>query len=100
MKDKSHITLKSNIQRNASMITSNLDGEIVMMSVENGEYYGLDEIGTRIWELLEKPIVIDSLIHCLTLEFEVEREECEQDTLDFLKDLFARNLITLVENAA
>ena len=97
MKDKSHITLKSNIQRNSSMITSNLDGEIVMMSVENGEYYGLDEIGTRIWELLEKPIVIENLIHCLTLEFEVEREECEEDTLEFLKDLFAKNLINLLE---
>jgi hypothetical protein len=79
------------------MVTSNLDGEIVMMSVENGEYYGLDEIGTRIWQLMEHPIVIENLINCLTNEFEVEREECEEDTLEFLEDLFSRNLINLLE---
>jgi hypothetical protein len=79
------------------MVTSNLDGEIVMMSVENGEYYGLDEIGTRIWQLIEHPIVIEKLITCLTSEFEVERQECEQDTLEFLEDMFSRNLINLVE---
>jgi len=95
-KMKTGITLQSNIQRNTNMVTSNLDGEIVMMSVENGEYYGLDEIGTRIWQLIEHPIVIEKLITCLTNEFEVERQECEQDTLEFLEDLFSRNLINLV----
>lgn len=78
------------------MVTSNLDGELVMMSVENGEYYGLDEIGSRIWELMEKPIVIEKLISFLTLEFEVERQECENDTLEFLEDLFSRKLINLL----
>jgi hypothetical protein len=96
MKMKPKITLESSIQRNPGMVTSNLDGELVMMSVENGEYYGLDEIGSRIWELMEKPIVIEKLIHCLTLEFEVERQECEQDTLEFLEDLFSRKLINLL----
>jgi hypothetical protein len=96
MKIKPNITLQSNIQRNHKMVTSTLDGEIVMMSVDNGEYYGLDEIGTRIWELLEKPIVIDNLINCLTNEFEVDRQECEQDTLDFLEDMFSRKLIDLL----
>jgi hypothetical protein len=97
MKIKQNITLQSNIQRNPGMVTSNLDGEIVMMSVENGEYYGLDEIGTRIWQLMEHPIVIENLISCLTEEFEVELEECEEDTLEFLEDLYSRNLINLLE---
>jgi len=97
MKIKPNITLQSNIQRNPGMVTSNLDGEIVMMSVENGEYYGLDEIGTRIWQLMEHPIVIENLINCLTNEFEVEREECEEDTIEFLEDLHSRNLINLLE---
>ena len=97
MKDKSHIIVQSKIQRNPGMIASNLDGEIVMMSVENGEYYGLDEIGSRIWELIEKPIVIVKLIQSLMVEFEVERQQCEEDTLEFLADLFSRNLINLLE---
>jgi hypothetical protein len=96
MKTKPKICLKSNIQRNPNIVTSTLDGEIVMMSVENGEYYGLDEIGTRIWGLLEKPVLIEELINSLINEFEVDRQECEHDTLEFLEDLFSKNLINLL----
>jgi hypothetical protein len=96
MKIKRNISLTSKVQRNPGMITSNLDGEIVMMSVEHGEYYGLDEIGTRIWELLEKPITVEELISSLTHEFEVERLECEHDTLEFLDELLSKKLIQIM----
>jgi hypothetical protein len=78
------------------MVTSNLDGEIVMMSVEHGEYFGLDEIGTRIWEFLEKPVIVEELITSLTNEFEVERQECEHDTLEFLEELLSKELVQLM----
>ena len=71
MKIKRNLSLTSKVQRNLNMVTSNLDGEIVMMSVEHGEYFGLDEIGTRIWEFLEKPVIVEELITSLTNEFEV-----------------------------
>jgi hypothetical protein len=87
------ITLQTLIQRNPEMVTSNIDGEIVMMSIENGEYYGLDEIGSRIWELLENPISADQLISCLLTEFEVEEVTCKTDTLDFLNDMFEKKLV-------
>lgn len=90
------LTAQSFIVRNSQMVTSNIDGEIVMMSVENGEYYGLDEIGSRIWELLEKPIVVDNLIITLLNEFEVEHHQCYADTLDFLNDLFEKNLVNVL----
>lgn len=48
-----------------------------MMSIENGEYYGLDDIGSRIWEL------IDTLLE----RFDVDRETCERDVLKFLNEL-------------
>jgi hypothetical protein len=87
------ITLQTLIQRNPEMVTSNIDGEIVMMSIENGEYYGLDEIGSRIWELLETPISADKLISCLLIEFDVEEVVCKTDTLDFLNDMFEKKLV-------
>jgi hypothetical protein len=95
MKKKLNILLNSKIQRNPKMVTSNLDGEIVMMSVENGEYYGLDETGTRIWELLEKTITVDELINSLINEFEIDRETCKHDTMEFLEDMISKNLILI-----
>jgi hypothetical protein len=84
------------LKRNPEMVTSNIDGEIVMLSVTNGEYYGLDEIGSRIWELIELPITADDLVDALVEEFEVEKGECLADTLEFLEGLLNKGLILLL----
>lgn len=97
MKTSPVITSNSIVQRNPKLIANQMDGEIVMMSIDNGEYYGLDEVGSRIWELMDKPVSIEELIDSLVMEFEVSREECFQDTLEFLGDLFAKDLL-LVNN--
>jgi hypothetical protein len=81
------------IKRNPEMVTSNIDGEIVMMSIDQGEYYGLDEIGSRIWELLENPITLEQLINKLIEEFEVDEETCKSDTLDFLNQMLEKNIV-------
>jgi hypothetical protein len=95
MKSTTDITLQTIVQRNSNLVTSKIDGEIVMMSIDNGEYYGLDEVGSRIWELIESPIVVEELIRILTDEFEVQRNNCIQDTMDFLEDLSEKKLLII-----
>jgi len=41
------------ILRNLSVLTAEVDGEIVMMSIEQGRYFGLDDIGSDIWKRLD-----------------------------------------------
>jgi len=89
------IKLNSIIKRNPELVSSDVDGEKVMMSIESGEYFGLDPVGARIWELIENPIQVNILIEKLLDEFEVEKELCEADTLDFLKQLLEKNLIII-----
>ena len=90
------ITLISTIKRNPELVASAIDGETVMMSLENGEYFGLDPVGSRIWELIENPTRVDNLISLLVDEFDVTKEQCELDTLDFLNQLFDKNLIEIL----
>lgn len=92
---RTKLTELSKVKRNPALVTSNIDGEAVMMSVENGEYYGLDEIGTRIWDLLENTLSVNELVGKLTEEFEVGKDDCTRDTLEFLNDLFERNLLVV-----
>ena len=47
------LSLDSRIQRSSEPMQAELDNELVMMSVERGSYYGLDPVGSKIWELLE-----------------------------------------------
>jgi len=89
----SPLSLTTTIKRNPELISSDVDGEKVMMNVENGEYFGLDSVGSRIWELIEKPTEVDKLIESLLKEFEVDRKECEADTLEFLNQLLEKKLL-------
>jgi len=50
-------------------------------------------VGTRIWELIENPIEVNSLVEQLIDEFDVSREHCEADTFEFLEQLFEKNLL-------
>lgn len=81
------------VRRNPDLVFSNMDGETVMMSIKNSEYYGLDEIGSRIWELLENPESAESLTGKLIEEYDVARETCLADVLEFLQELELKQLI-------
>ena len=78
------------------LVSSNLDGETVMMSVENGKYYGMDAIGSRVWALIKQPRSVSELCDILLREFNVARERCEKDVLIFLNKLAEDNLIRIV----
>ena len=96
MGEQQTIGLDSTISPSEDLVSSDLDGEIVMMSIENGEYYGLDEIGSRIWTLLEEPKKVSELCDILLEEFEVEREQCEEEVLAFLNEMASDDLIHIV----
>ncbi len=89
------ISNQSIIQRSLELVSTNMDGETVMMSIEKGEYFGLDSVGSRIWELIENPIEVNKLVELLLEEFEVDRELCEADTFEFLNQLNAKKLLIL-----
>lgn len=83
------------IIRNNEPLQADVDGEIVMASLEQGNYYGLGSVGSRIWELLEQPTTKGELISRLCDEYEVDQETCEMDTQKFLTDLLEHNLLTI-----
>lgn len=87
------LNLQSVVCRNPELISSEIDNERVMMNINTGEYFGLDAVGNRIWELIEKPIQICKLIEILTDEFDVTKDQCETDTLEFLSQLIEKQLV-------
>ena len=84
---KNEITTATTISHIEEIVAGDIDGETVMMSIENGEYYGLDDIGSRIWGPIKKPVRVSGLIDTLLERFHVDRETCEKDVLKFLNEL-------------
>ncbi len=90
---KREITTNTIVSQIEEIVASDIDGETVMMSIENGKYYGLDDIGSRIWELIEKPAKVSELIDTLLERFDVDCDTCERDVLRFLNELNGEKIL-------
>lgn len=87
------ITKDALVVQSEGFLVSDMDGEKVMLSIENGKYYNLGRIGGRIWELISSPVTISNMVDQLVLEYEIEPELCEQQVRLFLKQLATEGLV-------
>ena len=87
------LTLSSTVQWSSDQIAATVDREIVILSVERGSYYGLDEIGSEIWQQLANPIRVEALCDALATNYDADRRTIERDVLVLLKGLAAEGLI-------
>jgi Coenzyme PQQ synthesis protein D (PqqD) len=84
------------VQINEQVLFQELEGEAVLLNLETGFYYGLDVVGTRIWELLKQQRQIPSVIESVVQEFDVIEKRCAEDLFRFLAELEKNDLITIV----
>ena len=64
-----------------------LDGESVILDLDSGTYFGLNQVGTRIWQLLERDGRIETVFEALRKEFDVEPERLAGDLLELVARL-------------
>ena len=70
-----------------------VSGETVLLDLESEQYFGLDEVGTRIWALLNEGQGVAAIVETLLTEYEVEREQLEADVRELLAALLDAGLI-------
>jgi hypothetical protein len=80
--------------RNNDFVFNEVDGELVMMNLENGAYVSLNETGKSIWNILETPKNINEIVELLLQEFEVSAEICTKEVNDFLLKMLDKNVVT------
>jgi hypothetical protein len=90
------LDLQMRVRRIDNVLDTEIDDETVMMDIDQGSYFGLNQTGTRIWALLAAPIAIGDVCDQLTEEFDVPREQCEQQVVGFLESMLARGLVQVV----
>jgi hypothetical protein len=83
------------ISRNPQILSSKMDEEIIMMSVQNSEYYGVNPVGAYIWQMLEQPCSIENIIEMLVNEYDVNKEQCMNDIIPFLIKLEEKKIISI-----
>jgi hypothetical protein len=70
-----------------------LEGEMVLLNLATGVYFGLDPIGTRIWELIDAHRSTDEIVSAVTAQYEVDAETCRADLGRFFQALRDNELV-------
>ena len=85
--------IDSAVVRHPDIVFTAVGDETVLMGTATGKYYGLDDIGTDIWNRLKAPIAVRELCAVLAAEYAGKTEEIERDVLTLLAQLAADGLI-------
>ena len=76
-------------------ISRDLDGEAVILNMKSGVYCGLNEVGARIWQLIQEPMSVGHIRDILLEEYNVESDLCKKDLLALLQKLTDHGLIEI-----
>lgn len=74
-------------------VSSELSGEAVILHLESGVYFGLNEVGAFIWQLIQTPLSLAEICDAVMAEYEVDAATCEQDTRSLLTALAEAGLL-------
>ena len=80
--------------RRDGWLTALVGEELVMMSAESGVYLGLNEVGARVWAIIETPSALPDICTALAAEFETTPEACRLEVEAFLDELTAHGAVT------
>jgi hypothetical protein len=97
MSVKPIISELTKVVRTSNVVSSQLDNEIVMMSIENNEYYGLNKTATEIWQLIENPIIVKDICSDLINKFEISYNDCLIAVIQHIETLLSKKLIEIVD---
>lgn len=90
---------KTILQRNPELLAVDMDGETVMMDMESGNYFGVNSVGSHIWEILETQNSIEAIVDSVQRTFEIEEGmDVQDDVLTFLNDMQEQKIIEVMHS--
>ena len=87
------LSLSAIVVRSENFIEAEVDGEVVALHVDKGTCYGLNKVGTRVWQQIASPARIGDICATLLREYKIDQATCEREVLDLLEELRAEGMI-------
>lgn len=94
------ITVKSTVSVAPGLTAAHLGDEAVLLDASSGRYYGLNELGARIFDLAKGTASVQEIKDVLLQEYKVEAERLEADLLAFLQEMESKKLIHVTNGNA
>ncbi len=90
---KRALSVDSRVVVARDQVSSDLGGEVAILNLKDGTYYGLNTAGAQIWSLIQEPRTIAEIRDVLVSEYEVESDRCENDLIALLQRLTEVGLV-------
>lgn len=91
------IKLTSVFERNSKLLYNIIDEEVVILSIDNEEYYHLNITASKIWNLLKVQLSYNELASQLVKEFDIDLNTCIDEIEQYIIELVELNIIDLIE---
>ena len=93
MTEKSAIRLEDIVCASRNQVSSRVGDEAAVLHLDRAVYFGLNPVGARIWELLQKPIRLEQVAATVSAEYDVDGEAARRDLLDLVGRLLIEGLV-------
>ncbi|PWJ58237.1 coenzyme PQQ synthesis protein D (PqqD) [Dyadobacter jejuensis] len=81
-------------QLTSNQVASKVAGETVILNHHKGAYYGLDEVGVLVWDLLEEgPQTMEDLCTSVMAQYDVSQQTCQEDLDSLIQSLIDEKLV-------
>lgn len=87
------LTMSSRVVVADAAVFRELDGDAVLLNLDSGTYFGLNEVATRMWRLLEQYGRLDAVRDAIVREFDVDTSTAERDLLTLMTALREKGLV-------
>ncbi|HET6567340.1 MAG TPA: PqqD family peptide modification chaperone [Rhodothermales bacterium] len=94
------ITARSTIVASDALTTADFGEEAVILNLDSGKYFTVNEVGARILNIASRPIRVRDLVDRIRSEYDAPTEQLERDVLVFLEKMTRADLIRYVHETA
>lgn len=94
------VDLHSIVVASSEQLASSVGGETVILGLKAGRYYGVDNVGARVWQMVQTPTPVADIRNTIVAEYDVDPQRCEADLLKLLDQMVEAHLVEVRTESA
>lgn len=87
--------MSENVRISKDIIVQELEGDAILLNIQDGMFFGLNPVARRMWELLSELGQAEKVLKQLLQEYETSEEQLRQDLVDFIEKLRSKGLVEI-----
>ena len=90
------IALRDTLIAAESVVARKVGDDLVLLDLESGQYFGLDNVGCKVWNLIEsQPHSLYDIVGIIYSEYDASREQIESDLIELADALAEKKLVVV-----